>query len=145
MYEDPPNRMCAAKQAAGPASCDHAALFARMRETRNPMLTPPHHAMCLTIHAAQLEPDAVPQAQRHSQRGNADVLWGLQAGHVPHTPHHFVGHWVIDAIVAVLDVLVCKLARSWHLVPVRALSTTLALPLGEERAHARHVALQGAQ
>mmetsp|Transcript_2385 Transcript_2385/g.6009 ORF Transcript_2385/g.6009 Transcript_2385/m.6009 type:complete len:386 (+) Transcript_2385:287-1444(+) len=46
----------------------------------------------------------------HEKSGYGHVLRGLEAGHVAHAPQHLVGHRVVDAIVAVLDVLVRQLA-----------------------------------
>lgn len=78
----------------------------------------------------------------HVQGGDARVRRRLQLLHVVHALHHLVGHRVVDAEVAVLDVLGGQGARGGHLVPVRALRPALALALHEKAADLRLIPLR---
>lgn len=77
-----------------------------------------------------------------SQSGDVLVFGRLRLAHLIHAVQHFVGHRVIDAIVAVLDVLLGQGACRGHLMPVGALCSSLALTPHEETAHWRLVPLQ---
>jgi hypothetical protein len=77
----------------------------------------------------------------HIQRGDALILRRLQLGHLIQPAKHLLGHRIIHAIVPVLDILVCQVARGGHLMPVWTLPATLALALHKEAANLGSVPL----